>query len=355
MVSTPLKIKVSLTEHSKIAETDFSNIPFGKVFSDHMLLADYGAKGWGEVSIQPFGLVPMSLAFSGLHYGQSIFEGMKAYRTVQNKPVLFRPIDNFNRLNRSARRLCMPEIPEELFMTGLKELVRIEQEWIPSNEGSALYIRPVYFATDEFLGVRASDTYRLAIMCCPVGPYYTEPVNILVMKKYVRAFDGGTGNAKVAGNYAAGMLATREAQKEGYHNVLWMDGKTRTLVEESGAMNVFFIIGDTVVTPRLRGTILEGITRDSVLVLLKRKGIKVEESDISVDDLEKAYHKGELKDAFGTGTAATIAHIARIQHEDLNMVLPPVSERHISSALLQELNAIRTGQQEDTLGWVVPV
>lgn len=320
-----------------------------------MLIADYKDGAWGNVRIEPYAPVPMSLAFSGLHYGQSIFEGMKAYKDIQGNPVLFRPMDNFKRLNRSAQRLCMPEIPESLFMEGLHELIRMEKDWIPARAGAALYIRPVYFATDEFLGVRASDSYRFAILCCPVGPYYTEPVNILVMTKYVRAFEGGTGEAKAAGNYAASMLATREANQAGFHNVLWMDGRSRTLVEESGAMNVFFVIGDTVVTPRLRGTILQGVTRDSVIKLLKANNYKVEENDVSVDDLATAFRNGTLNDAFGTGTAATIAHIARIQHEDLNMILPPVSERKISNWLLKELDAIRTGKVADPFGWVVPV
>lgn len=355
MIQTSFPIQVTRTTHSRLSETDFTDIPFGKKFTDHMLVADYRNGKWEDVRIVPFAPLEMSLAISGLHYGQSIFEGLKAYRTIQDKAVLFRPIDNFNRLNRSAARLCMPEVPESLFMEGLKELIRMEKNWIPDSPGSALYIRPVYFATDEFLGVRASDTYRFAILLCPVGPYYTEPVNILVMKKYVRAFEGGTGAAKAAGNYAASMLATREANQAGYHNVLWMDGKTRTLVEESGAMNVFFVIGDTVVTPRLRGSILEGVTRDSVLRLCREKGLKTEENDVSLDDLARAFHAGELRDAFGTGTAATIAPIARIQHEDLNMTLPPVAERTISNWLLRELNDIRTGVEADRFGWLVPV
>lgn len=355
MIQTSFPIQVTRTPHSRLSETDFTDIPFGKKFTDHMLVADYRNGKWEDVRIVPFAPLAMSLAISGLHYGQSIFEGLKAYRTIQGQAVLFRPMDNFNRLNRSAARLCMPEVPEALFMEGLKELIRIEKDWIPDSPGSALYIRPVHFATDEFLGVRASDTYRFAILLCPVGPYYTEPVNILVMKKYVRAFEGGTGSAKAAGNYAASMLASREANQAGFHNVLWMDGKNRTLVEESGAMNVFFVIGDTVVTPRLRGSILEGVTRDSVLHLCREKGLKTEENDVSLDDLARAFHSGELRDAFGTGTAATIAPIARIQHEDLNMTLPPVSERTISNWLLQELNDIRTGVVADRFGWVVPV
>jgi branched-chain amino acid aminotransferase len=355
MIHTPLNIQITRTAHSRLSETDFSDIPFGKKFSDHMLIADYRDGVWGKVEIIPYGPVPMSLSIAALHYGQSIFEGMKAYRNVEGKPVLFRPMDNFRRLNRSAARLCMPEVPESLFMDGLKALVDLEQEWIPRREGASLYLRPIYFATDEFLGVRASDTYRLAIICCPVGPYYTEPVNILVMKKYVRAFDGGTGAAKAAGNYAASMLATREAQQAGFHNVLWMDGQSRSLVEESGAMNVFFVIGDTVVTPRLRGTILEGVTRDSALQLLRDAGYKVSENDVSADDLLTAFRAGELKDAFGTGTAATIAHIAKIRLDDVDMILPEPAQRPISNWLLAEMNAIRTGQKPDPHHWVVPV
>ncbi len=355
MIQTSFPIQVTRTTHSRLAETDFTDIPFGKKFTDHMLVADYRNGAWEDVRILPFAPMPMSLAISGLHYGQSIFEGLKAYRTQEDKAVLFRPMDNFHRLNRSAQRLCMPEVPESLFMEGLKELIRIEKDWIPNLPGSALYIRPVHFATDEFLGVRASDTYRFAILLCPVGPYYTEPVNILVMKKYVRAFEGGTGSAKAAGNYAASMLATREANQAGFHNVLWMDGKTHTLVEESGAMNVFFVIGDTVVTPRLRGSILEGVTRDSVLKLCRDKGINTVENDVSIQDLENAFKEGKLNDAFGAGTAATIAPIAKLQHEDLTLTLPPVSERKISNWLLQELNDIRIGKIADRFAWVVPV
>ena len=351
MVQLTSGIRIEHTSHSRLGETDFTDLPFGKKFSDHMLIADYHEGKWQEPYIIPYGPVSMSLSTSALHYGQSIFEGMKAYKTVQGEAVLFRPEDNFRRLNKSAERLCMPQIPHDLFMEGLKALVRLDSDWIPTQPGASLYLRPLYFATDEFIGVRAAESYRLVILCCPVGPYYNEPVHIQVMTKYVRAFEGGTGFAKAAGNYAAGMLATREAQQAGYHNVLWMDGKTRKLAEESGTMNVFFVVDGKVLTPKLKGTILEGVTRDSCIRILQDTGITVEETDISIDFLAQAWKEGTFTEAFGTGTAATVAPIARLQYEDLNMVLP--TDRVIGPLLMDKLNAIRTGISPDPYGWIV--
>lgn len=352
MVSASIEIAIHPVEVSRITQVDFNHIPFGKIFSDHMFVADFYDGAWQKAEIVPYGKIGFSPAISGLHYGQSVFEGMKAYKTVKGETVSFRQERNFSRMNKSAARLCMPEIPRDIFIGGLEALLRLDKNWIPETEGSSLYIRPIYFAVDELIGVHASGSYKFIILTCPVGAYYTEPVNVLVATKYVRAFEGGVGFAKAAGNYAASMLAAKEALAQGYHNMLWMDGRSRHLVEESGTMNVFFVVDGTAITPRLSGTILDGVTRDSCITLLKDRNIPVEERDISIDDLVAAHSKGLLQEAFGTGTAATIAHIAKIGYEGKDLVLPPVSERKISTYLSDTLSGIKTGKVEDTHHWL---
>lgn len=351
-MATVGELRVTRTKASRLSQVDFDNIPFGRVFSDHMLVADYLDSGWEPPEIVPFQKFTLSPCTTALHYGQSIFEGMKAYRNVQGRPVLFRLKDNFARMNRSGERMVMPAIPEEVFIDGVKELVRLEADWIPNKEGGALYIRPLMFANDDFIGVKPSDAYKFVIFTCPVGAYYDEPVKLWVTREYVRAAEGGTGEAKTAGNYASSYYAAKQALDRGYHNVLWLDGKEHRYIEECGTMNVFFVIDGVAVTPELSGTILRGITRDSAITLLKDMGVKVEERRVSIEELVEAHGAGTLQEAFGAGTAATITPVIKIGSEETVIDLPPDAERKIGPKLLKQLTDIRLGRAEDKYGWV---
>ena len=265
----PQAIPVSRVSKSRLTEALRENSEFGCTFSDHMFVADWEAGSWKPPQIVPFGPISFSPALTPFHYGQAIFEGFKAHRTANGGVALFRPRENIVRLNRSAARLAMPEVPEPLFLDGVVELVRLDRDWIPHREGGSLYIRPVYFGVDDTLLVRPANRYRLIIMTSPVGPYFSQPIRLLAEERFVRAFPGGTGDSKAAGNYAGGLLAARLAQQSGYHNVLWLDGVERRYVEESGVMNIAFVLDGKVVTPPLGGTILPGVTRDSALTLFK--------------------------------------------------------------------------------------
>ncbi|OFY62904.1 MAG: branched chain amino acid aminotransferase [Bacteroidetes bacterium RIFCSPLOWO2_02_FULL_36_8] len=348
-------LEIQKVTKSRIHEIDFNHIPFGKYFSDHMFVVDYKNEEWQDGKIVPYGPMSMAPSISALHYGQALFEGMKAYKDTKGNSWLFRPTDNHARLNISAERLCMPAIPEDLFMQGLMELIRLDSNWIPKQENAALYIRPVMFAIDEFVGVKPSQNYRFVIFTCPVGQYYSEPVSVLVETKYVRAFEGGLGFTKAAANYAAALMPAKLGQSKGYHQMLWTDGFEHKYIEESGTMNVMFVIGNKVVTPMTSGTILSGITRDSIIQLLKDWGIPVEERRISIDDLLTAHSKNELKEAFGVGTAATVAHIAKIGYMGKDFQLPVITPSSISHRILKTLTDIRTGKCEDKFGWMVRV
>ncbi|MEM6263425.1 MAG: branched-chain amino acid aminotransferase [Bacteroidota bacterium] len=322
--SPSVSIRVRPVEVSRIHEVDMNHIPFGRVFGDHMLIAHYRDGKWQSPQIIPYGDLKFSPAMSALNYGQSIFEGMKAFRSPEGQPLLFRPYDNHHRINRSAERMCMPPIPEHVFIDGLKTLINLDEQWIPPADKGALYIRPLYFATDEYIGVKNSNNYTFVIFTCPVGAYYKDPVNLLATKEFVRAGIGGTGSAKAAGNYAAAMLPDRLARERGYHNMLWLDGRDHLYIEECGTMNVFFVIDGTVLTPRLTGTILPGITRSSVIRLVKDAGYKFESRRISIHEIEEAFEQGLLEDAFGTGTAAGIAPINYIGFSGKKLMLPPM-------------------------------
>ena len=351
MVDT-LNIDIRRTANSRIKEVDFANIPFGKVYADHMFVADYKDGQWTNLRIQPYEHLRLSPANSALHYGQSVFEGMKAYKNEEGEVLIFRPEANFERLNKSAERMCIPTLPEDVFMGGLIELLKLDKDWVPSNPNTALYIRPFIFATDEYIGIRASDTYKFIIFTCPVGSYYSEPVRVKIETKYSRAVEGGTGAAKAAGNYAASLFPARKAQQAGYHQLVWTDARSHQFIEESGTMNVMFLIGDTLITSPTSDTILSGITRNSVLTLAREWGYKVEERKVSIKEVLEAIENGSLKEAFGTGTAATIAHIALIGHEDKNYELPPIEGRDLSNRVLKTLDAIKTGRVEDKWNWV---
>lgn len=348
-----MNINIQKVAQSRISEVDFSNIPFGREFADHMFIADYRDGKWTDFRIEQYRPFEFKPAMLGLHYGQTIFEGMKAYRNIHGEIMMFRPTDNFERLNRSAERMCMPTIPVDLMMEALRELLRLDADWVPTDTESALYIRPFMFATDEFLGVKPSDTYRCMIFTGPVGPYYKTPLKVMVEQHYTRAAKGGTGFAKAGGNYGGALYPTKLAQEKGYHQLLWTDSIEHKYIEESGTMNVMFQIGDALVTAPTGDTILKGITRDSVLKLAVDLGIEVEERRISIDEIQVAHERGQLKDAFGVGTAATIAPIELIGYNGNDMVLPPVEERELSTRISDGLKAIRYGEVEDRFGWMV--
>lgn len=347
--------RISPVASSRLAQVDMTNIPFGRVFSDHMLVARCENGKWETPEIVPYGPLPLHPSLMALNYGQSIFEGMKAFRNIHDDVVFFRPEANFQRLNRSAQRMCMPEIPESIFMEGLQHLVRMDQHWTPVADKGSLYIRPLYFASDEFIGVRASESYTFTIFTCPVGAYYPKPVKLLVNKDFIRAAPGGTGAAKTAGNYAGSLYPDRLAKEAGYDNILWLDAREQRWIEECGTMNVFFVIDDTVITPPLTGTILPGITRHSVIRLLKDNNYKLDVRPISIDEVSAAYDEGSLKDVFGAGTAATIAPIDSIGFSGRDMYLPPVDERPVSQWLKSTLSGIRSGELDDPYQWITPL
>ena len=350
-----LTIPTQKVANSRISELDYNNIEFGKIFSDHMLVADYKNGSWQTPQILPYGNMSLSPATSALHYGQAIFEGMKAYKGAGNEILLFRPMDNFMRLNKSASRMCIPELPEEIFMQGLEQLLRVDAAWVPPTEGSALYIRPFIFATDDFIGVRPSSNYRFTVFSCPVSSYYSAPLKVAIETEYVRSAEGGAGYAKAAGNYGAALYPAKLMQEKGYHQLIWTDHKEHKYIEESGTMNVMFVIDNVLITPETSTTILEGITRTSVLQVARDLGYKVEERRISIDEIAAAYRAGKLQEAFGTGTAATIAQIATIYLYGTDMELPPVSERKVSTSIAKALDAIKTGQAPDQHNWVYKI
>lgn len=347
-----LDISIRKVQNSRINEVDFSNIPFGRVYSDHMFIADYKDGQWSDLRIVPYENLSMAPASSVIHYGQSVFEGLKAYKNKNGKAVVFRPDANAKRLNKSAERICIPEVPEELFMQAMTELLNLDKDWIPSRANTALYIRPFVFAMDDYIGIKPSEKYRFMIITCPVGAYYSEPVKVKIETEFTRAAKGGTGYAKAAGNYAGSLYPARLAQKQGYHQLVWTDATEHKYIEESGTMNIMFVINDTLITPEVSTTILKGITRDSVLTLARDWGMKVEERRISVKEIIEAAKNGTLQDAFGAGTAATIAHIALIGYDGVDYKLPPIEERKFSNKVLKALDAIKLGEAEDKFDWL---
>lgn len=350
-----IDIKVNKIPKSNIADVDFNDIKFGRVYSDHMFVADYHHGAWGDFRIVPYENLSLSPGCAVIHYGQSVFEGMKAYRSDDEEILVFRPYENFKRINTSAERMCIPQVSEEIFMGGLRELLKLDREWTPAKPGYSLYIRPVLFATDEYIGIRPSDNYKFIIFTCPVGAYYSKPVRVKIETYYSRTVDGGTGYAKAGGNYAGSLFPMVESQKEGYDQLIWTDGRTHQYIEESGTMNVMFLIDDTLVTAPAGNTILRGITRDSVLTLARDWGYKVEEKKVTVNEVVDAIRKGKMQEAFGTGTAATIAHITSIGYEGIDYELPPVGERVFSHKALQALDNIKYGRTADKFGWTYKI
>lgn len=355
MSTIAASIPVTRTTTPRFSEQLRDSAAFGAVFSDHVLVVDYADGKWGDPVIVPYGPLPLPAAPSVAHYGQGIFEGFKAFPRPNDGAVLFRPDANHARMNRTCQRMAMPEIPASIFVDGAAALVRVDRQWIPAKPGSALYIRPVMFATGEPLGVRPSEKYRFIIETCPSGPYFSGSVDLIAEDTYVRAFPGGTGAAKCGGNYAGSMLAALEAQKKGFHNVLWLDGIEHRYVEEAGLMNVVFVIDGAVVTPPLSGTILPGITRDSVLTLLREMGVAVEERRIAIDEVFAAHAAGRLQGAAGVGTAATIAPLGRLRHKGRDITVPALTPQSPLTRVAAELDAIRTGASPDRHGWLYAV
>ncbi len=324
---------------------------FGETVTDHMFVANYANGKWEKGKLLPFGdllLSPMTLA---LHYGQSVFEGLKAYRTVQGDIAIFRPEKHWERLNITMERFCMPKLPKPIFMEGLQKLLEQDQAWLPEHEGSSLYIRPFVFATDARFGYRVSETYQFIIFCGPVGSYYAKSLKVRVEPRYVRAAEGGTGYAKCSGNYGGAIYPTELAKKEGFDQVLWTDAQAHQYIEESGTMNVMFVINNTLVTPPLTTTILDGVTRDSTLQLARYWKIPVEERKISTTELEECLINGALTEAFGVGTAATVAPISVIGIRDKLYEVEEPTYQSISSWVLKTLSDIRYGRQNDIFGW----
>ena len=349
----PATMKVTRAAESRLTEAVREDSPFGSVFADHMLVAEYANGAWGEPEIRPYGPIEMWPALSALHYGQSLFEGFKAYRTPRG-PALFRMRDNHARLNRSAARLCMPAVPEDIFMAGTAALVQVDRDWVPERAGAALYIRPIYFATDEALSVRPSATYRFVVITSPVPPYFSGTVHLRAEERYVRAFPGGTGDIKPAGNYAGAMLAAQQAQADGFQNVLWLDGVEHRWIEEGGLMNVIFLVDGVLVTPPLGGTILPGIVRESFLTLAREMGLDVEERPVAIDELFDLHADGRLSEGAGVGTGVAFAPLGRIRWRDREIDLTP-SAGAMLARIADRLDAIRTGKAPDTRGWVTVV
>ncbi|WP_319522808.1 branched-chain amino acid aminotransferase [uncultured Desulfosarcina sp.] len=353
-------MQISITKADQLKpKPDENKLGFGTIFTDHMFNMDYSVeKGWHNPRIEPYGPISMDPSTMVLHYGQGVFEGLKAYRNKQGKIQLFRPQENFKRINHSNRKLCIPEIDEAFALDALKQLLDVEQAWVPSQPGTSLYIRPTIIAMDPFLGVRASFTYRFFIILSPVGAYYAEgfnPVKIMVTKDHVRAVRGGMGDTKTPGNYAASLFAGEAAHKAGYTQVLWLDGVELKYIEEVGAMNIFFVIDDELITPMLSGSILPGVTRNSVLELGKTWGLKVSERKISIDEVMNAHASGHLKEIFGSGTAAVISPVGELKYGDTVITVGDGQVGPLAHRFFEAIQDIQYGAIEGPAAWIETV
>ncbi len=352
-------IKITRAQQLKQKPQDESHLGFGKIFTDHMFIMEYEqGKGWMNPRIEPYHRLSLDPASTVFHYAQEIFEGLKAYRTADNHIQMFRAKDNCRRLNRSAERMCMPEIDVDFNYEAMKTLVEVEKDWVPHSEGTSLYLRPTMIANDEGLGVHAAKNYIYYIIAAPSGAYYPAglaPINIMIEDRYVRAVRGGMGFAKTGGNYACSIKAGEEALKKGFSQVLWLDGETMKYVQEVGAMNMMFIIDDTIVTAPLEGSILPGITRDSILTLARDKGFKVEERRLSVEELMAAGESGRLKEAFGTGTAAVVSPVGMLEYQGKEIVVNNGEIGKVTMDFYNTLTGIQWGKKEDPHNWITKV
>tara|TARA_B110000858_G_scaffold33295_1_gene37032 strand:- start:1349 stop:2416 length:1068 start_codon:yes stop_codon:yes gene_type:complete len=350
-----VQTNIQLTKNSRLPQVNWNNLPFGKLFSDHMFTMDFDNGNWSKPKIIPYGDISLSPANSALHYGQSCFEGMKAHRDLNGDIVLFRPYENARRFNSSNKRMCIPEINEEVFVNSILELISIDKGWVPQNLEHSLYIRPFIFATDPYIGIKPSDSYKFMIFTCPVGSYYLEPVSVKVETHYSRAVQGGTGFSKAAGNYAAALYPAMLAAKEGFRQLIWTDSKEHKYIEEAGTMNVLFVIDNVLVTPVTSDTILNGITRKSVVEIAKDWGMEVQERKIEVKEIFEALKEGRLKEAFGAGTAATIAPISNISLNGENFSIPESKDHHFHTKVLKHLLEYKIGKYPDKFNWLVKV
>lgn len=348
------KVTVELTKNKKPKPTNESQLGFGKCFTDHMFIMDYTeGQGWHDPRIVPYGPIMLDPSASVFHYGQEVFEGMKGYKLANGDVQFFRPDENFKRMNDSNERICIPQVDVDFCVEAVKELVRIDQDWIPTSEGTSLYIRPFVIGCEPVLGVHAAHNYKFIIILSPVGSYYAEglaPIKIFVEANYVRAVRGGMGFAKTGGNYAASLKAQEDAK--GYSQVLWLDGVERKYIEEVGAMNVFFVIGDEIVTPALQGSILPGITRKSCIEILKSWGYNVNERPLTIDEVIAAADNGSLKEMFGTGTAAVVSPVGQLTYKDQEITIGANKIGAITQKLYDALTAIQLGKAEDQFGWI---
>ncbi|MDR3185254.1 MAG: branched-chain amino acid aminotransferase [Christensenellaceae bacterium] len=347
-------MKIARTKQLK-EKPDYSKLGFGKYFTDHMIVMDYVNGKWNELEIVAYSQFSFDPSMNAMHYGQGIFDGLKAYANTNGEIQLFRPTENLNRFNRSAARLCMPEIDIDVVLRGLKKLIDIDREWLPKEDGTSIYIRPTMLGTEEALGVHPSKSYRFFIILSPVASYYAnglEPVKILVEEKLVRAVTGGTGNIKCMGNYAASLLAGARANEKGYAQVLWLDAYEHKYAEEVGAMNIFFVIDGIVKTPQLLGSILPGITRDSVIALLKDEGVPIEETRISIEEVVSAHKNGKLDEVFGSGTAAVISPVGVLGYNGVDLIINNNKMGKLSAGLYKKLTDIQYGRSQDKFGWI---
>ena len=347
---------IQKSSNPRIATFDPDNFSFGNTFIDHMVICEYENGKWGDVKIVPYGAIGFTPAMMGVNYGQACFEGMKAYKDKDGQIFLFRPEKNFQRINKSAKRLAIPEISEEIFMEGLKALVDIDRDWIPQGEGTSLYIRPLLFATEEALKARISEKYMFAIVATPAQSYYSEPVSVKISDYYSRAASGGVGFAKAAGNYAGSFYPTQLANEEGYEQIIWTDDATHEYFEESGTMNVMVRINDTIYTPKTSDKILDGVTRDSIIQLARKRGIEVVIDDVSVKQVIEAHKNGTLKEVWGVGTAVVTSVFQAIGYKNEKLELPKLpNEKSFALSLKKELIDIQTNQAEDPFGWRIKV
>ncbi|MEQ8625675.1 MAG: branched-chain amino acid aminotransferase [Vicingaceae bacterium] len=347
--------KIEKISNSRLPSIDFNNLRFGKEFSDHMFIAEYDHGQWGDAKIIPFQHLSFSPAACVFHYGQAIFEGLKANKTKDGRILLFRPEQNFARLNHSAERMCMPKVPDSFFLDGIKELVRLDEAWIPEGDGQSMYIRPFLIADDEFLGVKPSERYKFMVITSPTSNYYSGAVSVKIESNYSRAAMGGIGAAKAAANYAASLYPAQIAKKQGYDQLIWTDAKEHKYIEESGTMNLMLVINNTLITPALSGTILPGITRDSILHLAKHWGMNVEERSIEVAELIGGLKAGKIDEAFGVGTAATIAPIKNVGFEEKDYGLSDFKDWKFANKAKDYLESVKRGDISDEFGWTVEV
>lgn len=348
------QLKVVKNTSSTLSQVDFNHLDFGKYHTDHMYVADYLNGEWTDMRIVPFGNLSLSPATAALHYGQTVFEGFKAHKSKKtDEIILFRPEKHWERLNKSMERMCMPYVPKEMFMEAVVELANIDRAWVPSQEGASLYFRPFAFATDAWIRVRPSENYYFIIFCSPVGGYFSGQLKVKIETEYVRSAEGGVGYAKTGGNYAASLYPGKEAAEKGYQQIMWTDAKEHKYIEETGASNVMFVIDNVLITPKLSSSILDGVTRDSIITIAKDWGMKVEERKVSVDEIMYALTHQTLQEAFGTGTAAVISPISAIAYNGVEYTIPAPKPDGFANRMLSMLNNIKYGLIEDPYGWTI--